>query len=58
MYRSIAIAALGGWLLAASAPLAYQPQLVAPLPEPIPDADPLLDSDSGLAPTTEYANDT
>ena len=54
MYRSVAIAALGGWLLAASAPLAYQPQLVAPLPEPIPDAEPRLNSDSGLAPKTEY----
>ena len=54
MYRSVGIAALGGWLLAASAPLAYQPQLVAPLPEPIPIEDPLHDSDSAMSPEIPY----
>jgi hypothetical protein len=59
MYRSAAMAALGGWLLAASAPLAYQPELVSPsVSEPISDPasndDPLLRNQNGSPSYTQY----
>ena len=55
MNRSITIAALGGWLMMARAPLAYQPQLMSPSGmEPTPNADPLFKSHSDSGWHTEF----
>jgi hypothetical protein len=58
MNRSVSVAALGGWLLMASSPLAYQPQLVAPTPaDEIPNADPLMNPQAAPGPEAYGSHD-